>query len=88
MRHPRVRLPRHNLDITDELQLRALRRRFGIGEAELRRIVDKVGNGIPAIAKEVTSSRASYSKSSTVKACAAQVAVEIDNENSATPGLP
>ncbi len=49
--------PRHpirtTLDLADAKQVRSVRRRFGITEADLTRIVSKIGNSLAAIQKEV-----------------------------------
>ena len=58
----RIRKPRPvrtKIDMADEKQLRLVRKRFGISNADLIRIADKVGNSIAAIGKEVQLERAS-----------------------------
>ena len=49
--------PRHpiraTLNLADETQVRSVRRRLGIAAADLTRIVDKMGNSLAAIQKEV-----------------------------------
>ena len=58
----RVRKPhpvRTKIDMADEKQLRLVRKRFGISDADLIRIANKVGNSITAIRKEVQLERAS-----------------------------
>ncbi len=49
--------PRHpirtTLDLANETQVRSVRRRLGIAEADLTRIVNKIGNSLAAIQKEV-----------------------------------
>jgi Protein of unknown function (DUF3606) len=49
---------RNKLDLTDKTQVRLLKKRLRLSEAELTRIVDKAGNSIAAIAKEVALQRA------------------------------
>ncbi|MDA9464822.1 DUF3606 domain-containing protein [Bradyrhizobium sp. CCBAU 53415] len=49
--------PRHpirtTLDLADAQQVRSVRRRLGVAEADLARIVSKIGNSLAAIQKEV-----------------------------------
>jgi len=49
---------RNKLDLTDKIQVRLLKKRLRLSEAELTRVVDKAGNSIAAIAKEVALQRA------------------------------
>ncbi|MBV8701468.1 MAG: DUF3606 domain-containing protein [Bradyrhizobium sp.] len=49
---------RNKLDLTDKTQVRLLKKRLGLSETELTRIVDKTGNSIAAIAKEAALQRA------------------------------
>jgi Protein of unknown function (DUF3606) len=58
MRQSKVRSVRNTLDIADANQVRALKKRFRLSEAELAEIVDKIGNSIAAIGKEVARQRA------------------------------
>jgi hypothetical protein len=44
---------RTTLDLGDEAQVKSLRRRLGLSNEDLVRIVTKVGNSIAAISKEV-----------------------------------
>ena len=44
---------RNLIDLSDPRQVRTLKRRLGISGTDLRRIVEKVGNSIAAITKEV-----------------------------------
>lgn len=50
---------RNAVDLNDSTQVRALTKRLGISELELRRISETSGNSIAAIAKEVGLDRAS-----------------------------
>jgi hypothetical protein len=43
---------RNKVDLSDRVQVRLLKKRLQLSEAELTRIVDKTGNSIAAIAKE------------------------------------
>jgi hypothetical protein len=49
---------RNKLDLTDRRQVRLLTKRLRLSESELARIVDKVGNSIAAISKEVAVQKA------------------------------
>jgi hypothetical protein len=49
---------RNKLDLTDKTQVRLLKKRLRLSEAELTKIVDRTGNSIAAIAKEVALQRA------------------------------
>jgi hypothetical protein len=49
-KHPPVR---NLIDLADPRQVRTLKRRLGISRTDLRRIVEKAGNSITAITKEV-----------------------------------
>lgn len=49
-KHPPVR---NLIDLADPRQVRTLQRRLGISKSDLRRIVEKAGNSIAAITKEV-----------------------------------
>lgn len=58
MRQQKVRPIRNTVNLADTKQVRAIRRRFGVSEEELARIVSKIGNSIAAIGKEVALQRA------------------------------
>ncbi len=49
---------RNRLDLNDRVQVRVVRRRLRISEADLNAIVDKVGNSIAGINKEIDLRRA------------------------------
>src|SRR5262249_55681735 len=49
---------RNRLDLNDRVQVRVVRRRLRISEADLNAIVDKVGNSIAGINKEMDLRRA------------------------------
>jgi hypothetical protein len=57
MRRPKPRLYRNRLDLTDRVQVRVIKRRFRITDAELSRIIAKTGNSISGISKEVALQR-------------------------------
>ncbi|MBP0112764.1 DUF3606 domain-containing protein [Bradyrhizobium vignae] len=50
---------RNKLDLTDGVQMRLLRKRLGLSDAELTAIAERIGNSISAISKEVAKQRAS-----------------------------
>ena len=54
-KHPPIR---NLIDLSDPRQVRTLKRRLGVSAADLRRIVEKAGNSIAAITKEVELERA------------------------------
>lgn len=52
----RLRSPRPirtTLDLADAKQVKSIRRRLGVSDADLVRIVDKIGNSLAGIQKEV-----------------------------------
>jgi hypothetical protein len=50
---------RNKLDLTDRAQMRLVRKRLGLSDAELTAIAERIGNSISAISKEVAKQRAS-----------------------------
>jgi Protein of unknown function (DUF3606) len=44
---------RTTLNLADAQQVKSVRKRFGVSDADLARIVDKIGNSLAAIQKEV-----------------------------------
>jgi chorismate mutase len=58
MRSRKSRPIRNKVDLTDRAQVRLLKKRLQLSEAELIQIVDKSGNSIAAIAKEAALQRA------------------------------
>jgi hypothetical protein len=49
---------RNRLDLADRTQVRVVSRRLRLSEAELAQLVDRVGNSITALSKEVALRRA------------------------------
>ena len=49
---------RNKLDLTDRTQMRLVRKRLGLSDAELAAIVGRIGNSISAISKEAAQQRA------------------------------
>jgi hypothetical protein len=60
MRQSKFRSLRNTLDTTDANQVRAMKKRFRLSDTELAEIVDKIGNSIAAIGKEVARQRAEH----------------------------
>lgn len=46
---------RTTIDLEDAAQVKSIRKRLGISDAELVKIVDRIGNSVAAIQKEVNS---------------------------------
>lgn len=59
MRRPPSKPIRNKLDLTDRAQMRLVRKRLGLSDAELTAIVGRIGNSIAAISKEAAQQRAS-----------------------------
>ena len=57
MRRSRQLTTRNRIDLNDAGQTRSVRRRLGISDDDLHRLVAKVGNSISAVAKEVELAR-------------------------------
>jgi hypothetical protein len=49
-KHPPVR---NKIDLSDPGQVRVWKRRLGLSTSDLRRVVEKVGNSISAVTKEI-----------------------------------
>jgi hypothetical protein len=58
MRRSKIQPIRVKLDMADIRQVRLVKKRLGISERDLVRIVDKIGNSLSAISKEVATQRA------------------------------
>ena len=50
---------RNKLDLTDRVQMRLVRKRLGLSNAQLTAIAGRIGNSLSAISKEVAQQRAS-----------------------------
>jgi len=53
MRHAKPQLIRNKIDLADPSQIRILKKRLGISADELQHVVEKVGNSIAAVSKEI-----------------------------------
>jgi len=62
---------RNKVDLLDAGQVRLFKKRLGISEEDLRRIVEKVGDSIATISKEVEFEKIAKAKSPAVDQAAA-----------------
>ena len=53
MQRAKPRHFRNRVDMADKVQVRVIKRRLRLSEPELNEVVDRVGNSIAAISKEV-----------------------------------
>ena len=53
MRRPRLPANRNRIDLDDPNQIRSLKKRLGISQDDLHRLVARVGNSISAVSKEI-----------------------------------
>ena len=58
MRRAKAQPIRNKLDLSDPTQVRLVRKRLRLSDAELTEIADRIGNSISAISKEVATQRA------------------------------
>ncbi|MDH2344615.1 DUF3606 domain-containing protein [Bradyrhizobium sp. SSUT77] len=58
MRRSKPQPIRNKLDLADRTQVRLVRKRLGLSDAELTSIVERIGNSIAAINKEAALQRA------------------------------
>ncbi|WP_316194690.1 DUF3606 domain-containing protein [Bradyrhizobium sp. SZCCHNRI3052] len=58
MRRPKIQPSRNKLDMTDQAQVRVVTKRLKMSPGELTEMVERIGNSIAAITKEVTQQRA------------------------------
>ena len=58
MRHAKLQPIRNKIDLADPSQIRIMRRRLGISADDLQRVVEKVGNSISAVCKEIEPQKA------------------------------
>jgi len=58
MRRSTAKPIRNKLDLTDRVQMRLVRKRLGLSDAELTAIVGRIGNSLSAISKEAAQQRA------------------------------
>jgi hypothetical protein len=59
MRSANRPLNRNTIDLSDVGQVRAWKRRLGLSTNDLQRVIEKVGNSITAVTKEIELERAS-----------------------------
>lgn len=77
-------LIRNKIELTDPAQLRAWTRRLRVSVDELKAIVEKVGNSVAAVAKEVELQRLSH-QPCPVPPIASQITVERGDGEPVTP---
>ena len=53
MRSVKHRQHRNRVDMADRVQVRVIKRRLRLSESELNKLVDRVGNSIAVLSKEV-----------------------------------
>ncbi len=53
MRSVKHRQHRNRVDMADRVQVRVIKRRLHLSESELNKLVDRVGNSIAVLSKEV-----------------------------------
>ncbi|WP_316167138.1 MULTISPECIES: DUF3606 domain-containing protein [unclassified Bradyrhizobium] len=58
MRRQKIQPSRNKLDMTDQAQVRVVTKRLKMSPGELTEMVERIGNSIAAITKEVTQQRA------------------------------
>jgi hypothetical protein len=58
MRRAKPQPIRNKLDFSDRTQVRLVRKRLHLSDAQLTEIADRIGNSISAISKEVAAQRA------------------------------
>lgn len=58
MRRSKPQPIRNKLDLTDRIQVRLVKKRLRLSDAELTAIVGRIGNSLSAISKEATMQRA------------------------------
>ncbi|MGJ5118662.1 DUF3606 domain-containing protein [Bradyrhizobium oligotrophicum] len=58
MRRPKIQPSRNKLDMADQAQVRVVTKRLKMSPGELAEMVERIGNSIAAITKEVGQQRA------------------------------
>ncbi|MBR0875033.1 DUF3606 domain-containing protein [Bradyrhizobium tropiciagri] len=58
MRRAKLQPIRNKLDLTDRAQVRLIKKRLKLSDAELTTIVERIGNSLSAISKEATLQKA------------------------------
>jgi hypothetical protein len=87
MRHARPQPIRNKLDLSDRVQVRLIRKRLRLSDAQLAEIVDRIGNSIAAISKEVATQRASRPPEAVVATPPAAVIASIAPDQTPTSEL-
>jgi Protein of unknown function (DUF3606) len=71
---------RNRVDMADRVQVRVIKRRLGLSEPQLNQLVDRVGNSIAAISKEVALRKAAQFSPARDLPPAAALAAVVDQE--------
>jgi chorismate mutase len=79
---------RNKIDLTDRTQVRLLKKRLQLSEAELAQIVDKAGNSIAAIAKQAALQRATQLPAATEVPVAVIASVRPGETSVSEPPVP
>ena len=74
---------RNKLDLTNRIQMRLVRKRLGLSDAQLTAIVGRIGNSLSAISKEVAQQHASALPKPTVETLTAVSASAATSEHTA-----
>ena len=83
MRSAKPQPIRNKLDLTNRAQVRIVKKRLGLSDAELTSIVGRIGNSISAISKEATLKRAASPAKLTDLPPAAAIASAVAGEQPA-----
>lgn len=84
MRRSKPRPIRNKLDLTDCTQVRLVKKRLRLSDAELTAIVSRIGNSLSAISKEATMQRANSLRQPPEVSPAAVIASVTGGETTAT----
>jgi hypothetical protein len=91
MHRPKIQPIRNKLDLSDRVQVRVVTKRLGVSAAELSDLVERVGNSIATIAKEVHLQKArkpsvQVPPAAVIASVASETAVTERSSASETPG--
>ena len=77
---------RNQLDLSDSVQVRVIKRRLGVSEPELAKLVGRMGNSLSAISKEVALRQAT--EATAPAKLPAAVAIEATKEIAESAAVP
>jgi Protein of unknown function (DUF3606) len=77
---------RNRLDLSDSVQVRVIKRRLGVSEPELAKLVGRMGNSLSAISKEVALRQAT--EAAAPAKLPAAVAIEATKEIAESAAVP